>query len=115
MPAHNGRKDLYVPAVPLFRYVVRLPEENVVTLEGQVITEDSHVASKCAIEVILEAEERIRRPAQTDTHGRFTVAGLPPGTYRASVRLMEFATPEREIHLTPTKVESGIWILPTAG
>ena len=70
---------------------------------------------ECAIEVILEGEERILRPARTDAHGRFTVAGLPPGTYRASVRLMEFVTPDREIHLTSSKAESGLWILPTAG
>ena len=61
-------------------------------VEGQALTRDGQPTAECTV-VIFAAEagtwtlaSRFIRAVRPDNAGRFTVSGLPPGTYRAAAR-----------------------------
>jgi len=64
-------------------------------LEGTVLDESGGVVPGASV-TVRNADTNVTRTASTDGKGRYTVAALPPGTYRISVALAGFGTQNRE-------------------
>ena len=65
--------------------------------------------------VATNVETGISRPARTDRDGRYTLTGLPPGSYRVSAAYMSFATQVRnDVALLLGQVVSLDFSLPPA-
>jgi hypothetical protein len=63
-------------------------------LEGSV-TDESGAAVPGAALAVTNSDTNLTRAATTDARGRYSVAALPPGTYRVSASLRGFATQTR--------------------
>ena len=79
------------------------------------VRDASGVVMDDASVVATNVETGISRPARTDRDGRYTLTGLPPGSYRVSAAYMSFATQVRnDVALLLGQVVSLDFSLPPA-